>query len=179
MKLATHLLVLALGVGLAAAGVVTAVEAVLVLLGGRPWLVDAARIVEAAEALSWDDRSAMAASAAATFGGAGLILLAVWPRRTGTVPAAELGRGRTVVFERRGLERRLAAAARADRDVVAARVRLRGSWTRVRLKIAPGADAGAVTERVTASLKELGDELRLQDPLRPRIRVRPTRRRAV
>jgi hypothetical protein len=168
-----RLVALLLGLALAAAAVVAAIESVLLVAGQPSLVVPRTAWAHDLSRLGWDDTLLDVVAAGLVAVGVVILLVGLVPRRPSRILVGLPAPGTTWV-SRKGLCRRVAHDVGDLPEVDDAAVRIRGHRVLVRARLAPGVTAGdgrALAERAAAPL--LG-RLAPEVPLRVSVRVRTT-----
>lgn len=179
MRVTNRLIGLALGVGLAAVGVIAAVEVVLAWAGRSPWVVARADWDRSLAGLRWDDTPLTRVSAALLVVGALLCVGQLWPRRPTNFPLAGSGGSQQACIERRSAEERLRGVVLQDGEASTARVRVGRRRVRVVVGVPRGSPARTVKERLTLRVRGAMAAVGMARPSRVAVRVREDRRRRV
>lgn len=176
MAVLNRLVVVLLGLVLAAAGVLLVAEAIAAAVGQPPLLLDRSFIDSRLSELSWIDLWMDIALAVLIGLGALLLLMQLVPRQPDSLPL-RAGQGRQAEIERKPLAGLIAARATNDRDVISARADVSRSAVRVDAKALPGADIQAVKGRLGQIVNDTLQPIELARPLRSKVSVRRTRER--
>lgn len=173
-RLVNRLLALIAGLALAAAAALVIVEAVAVLIGRGPVLVDWPAAGGWARRTAWGDRQALAVSVLLLASGAALVLAQLWPARVGRLPIDTADPATDAAISRRTLARDVSEAVREVDGVIPQRVKVGRTRIAVRA-VTPAADDGAaLAGQVSAAVRERLDRLRLRR--QPKLTVRLSRR---
>lgn len=177
MAVVNRLLGVVLGLVIAAAGVLLLLETVWAAAGRPPLLVDRQRVDRVAtEQLTWDSTLVTWVLVGLVLVGALLLLLQLVPRQPDTLPLADHP-DRHASVERKALAAQLGEVVKEDPEVVTATAKVTRRAARVRAKAAPGADLGALRNRLEATTGGLLSSLQLQQRLRPGVVVTRGRER--
>ena len=149
MRYVDRVLVVALTLALAVAGVLTAVEVVLAALARPPLVFPREQVVDAVQGNRWADTPVRGVLLGVAVLGLVLLVGHLVPRRARLLPIADATPGVTVATTRRSLERALRRAATAADGITAASVTARPRRVKVRavtgLRDLTGVRAGLVS----------------------------------
>lgn len=173
MTVVNRLLMAAIGLAVAAAGVVVVAEVALAVQSAPGWLIDRPSLRQTLQGLRWSDPVALATGAGAL--AIGLLLLAaeLKPRRRDAYPAASDRDDRHVTYDRHGLEQLAEQVARDHADVATADATLRRRVLRLRADAYADGDVGATRRDVAEQVRDRIAQLRLDRA--PRVAVRSAR----
>ena len=177
MNVTNRVLGLLLGLSLVAAGVLTAIEPVIAALGRPGWLVERQRWDGVFRQLTWEDPELVLTAVALVLVGLALLTIQLWPALPAAFQVERRDPDRRVAIEGRGVQELLGRRAADDEDVLGAKARLRRRRVRVTVRVPPDADRKEVRARLRHAARGHIQALRLDKPLRPRVRVRHDKRR--
>lgn len=177
MAVVNRLLMVLLGLALAAAGALLVAETVVAALGQPPLLIDRSLADSTAAELSWTDTPVDITIAVLIGLGALLLLLQLVPRQPDALPL-RAGQGREAEVERRPLAGLLAARANNDREVLSAKAKVTKRAAAVSVKAQPGTDVRGLRERLGRMVSDSLEPLELARPLRTKVSVSRSRERS-
>jgi hypothetical protein len=172
-----RIIIVLLGLALAAAGVLLVAETIAAAVSAPPLLLDRSLIDSRLAEMSWTDVEVDVTIAILIGLGALLLLAQLIPRQPDALPL-RAGQGREAEVDRKALAGLIAARAGADRDVLSARAEVTRRAAKVDARALPGADVGSARARLGQMLSEALGAIDLARPLRQKVTVRRSRERS-
>lgn len=177
MRPLNRVIALFLGLALATAAVIAAVEVALLQAGRDAWLVPRTSWHDHLRRLQWDDAGLVITATVLLVVGLILVLLQLVPRLPRRLPIRTDQATRNVSVSRRALEGRLTRVAQRERDVVTPKVRIRKRNIDVRAGFANTADPADIARRLRSDLGTELEGFELADPPRVKLHMHPASRR--
>ncbi len=178
MRLINRLISLLLWLAVAIVGVLVVIEIMLGLLGRPGLIVQRADLAAWVGRSSWADPTPVLVGLVALLIGVLLVVAQLAPRRPTTWPGRSGREGRSLHYERSGLQNHVRAVAERAREVEAAKVRLKKRKLKVRLDVIESAEPTQVKETTRQRISEALQALRVEDPPQLRVQNRTADRRA-
>ena len=167
---------LIVGLALAAAAVVTGIEAVLLVAGEPALLLPRTTWAHDLAGLGWDDTTLQGVAVGVAAAGAVLLAAQVLPRRPVRLLASNGTRAGTWL-SRKGFGRKIVHDVTRLPAVDAAGARISGRRVRVRATLAPGVEEASGAQGVHEAADAVLAQWPLANPLRLKVTVKATRPR--